>query len=260
MHKQKQKQTSQKVWLITGASSGIGKAFVELLINKVKVDPSDIICVGRSSLKLGQLRSISNCGKKLRLLPLDISNYDSNFYHIKKTLNGDRIKYLVCCAGVCHPPQSFRERDFNSVIYETQTNVMGTLSIVHSALKLWSDQNEGYISIVSSPIGRVPVANYATYAATKSALISFSECLAEELKTNTNINVGCFLPTLTATEMTKDNMKPSRFIYPIEASYVASQMFNMIESRHRGVKSIGIQAAIATSMQRVTPFINKLFV
>lgn len=251
---------STKVWLVTGASSGIGRSFVELLIRKVGVDPIDIICVGRSSLKLEQLRSISNDCGRLRLLPLDLSNYDSNYYHLKKTLNGDKLKYVVSCAGICGKPAPFRERDFSSVIYETQTNIAGTLSIVHSALKLWNDEENGHIIIVSSPIGRVPIPNYAVYASTKASLISFSECLSEELRENTDICVSCVLPTLTSTPMLESTEKPSRFIYPIEASYVASQMFNLIESKHYGIKSIGLQAAAATAMQRVTPFINKLFI
>lgn len=244
------------VWLVTGASSGIGKAFVELLINKAKVDPGDIVGVGRNSDKLEQLRSFSRDGSKLRLLPLDISNYESNYYHLKKTLDGQKLRYLVNCAGLCHKPQKFRERDFSSVVYEAQTNIMGTLSITHSALKLWNEENEGHILNVSSPIGRVPIPKYATYAATKAAIISFSECLREELEPT--LRVSCVLPTLTSTEMSEQS-SPSRFIYPLEASYVASQMLSLIESGHSGIKSIGLQAEVATALQRVTPFINKLF-
>lgn len=245
------------VWVITGASSGIGKAFVEYILTELKIDPGSVLCIGRSSCKLEQLRSVG--GKDLRLLPMDISNYDSNYYHLKKTLAGDKISNLINCAGLCHKPTSFRERDFESIVYETQTNLLGTLSLVHGALKLWNKEEKGHIMCVSSPIGKVPIPSYATYSASKAALISFSECLREELEQTTKINVSCILPTLTTTEMTKEGMKPSRFIYPLEATYVAKQMANLVLNSHSGVKSIGLQAEVAVAVQRVSPFINKLF-
>ena len=245
------------MWVITGASSGIGKAFVEHIITELKVDPSQILCIGRSSCKLEQLRCVG--GESLRLLPMDLSNYHSNYYHLKKTLDGDRITNLINCAGVCYKPTSFRERDFESILYETHTNLTGTMSLVHGALKLWNKEEKGHIMCVSSPIGKVPIPNYATYSATKAALISFCECLREELKQTTKINVSCVLPTLTTTEMTKEGLKPSRFIYALEATYVAKQMANLVLGAHSGVKSIGLQAEVAVVVQRVSPFINKLF-
>lgn len=269
MEKKGMSNKLEEVWVVTGASSGIGRVVVEKLVKNYGVWPSNIVCVGRSEDKLRRLRELEGGGGamkgRLRLLPLDISNYDSNYYHLKKTLAGDKIKYLIANAGVCYRPQRFRERDFGSVVYEVNTNVLGTMSFVHGALKLWNSSNCGHISIISSPIGRVPVPKYGVYGATKAALINFAESLRDELreddggsKSNNRIAVSCLLPSLTNTEMVAGREKPSKYMYEIDADYVGGEIIRTVLSNSSGVRAIGLQAAAAMLAQRISPAINRV--
>lgn len=245
--------------IISGASSGIGKSIAELLLkgnNLLGID--EIIAIGRNSTKLDELNN-SRTSIRLKKLPLDLTNYHSNKIHLLnelKSRNSKKIaevKYLICSAGVCNCVGNFDGLDFEKVVYEIHANFMGTLSLIHSLIHEF-DKTGGHIVIISSPIGSIPTKNMAVYGSTKAALINFSEALKEEL-VDKKINVSCILPTLVNTDMAVHS--PSPLIWPLEADYVATQIIQAIEKGHSGIKTIGIQALAATTIQKFSPFLNK---
>ncbi|KAI8903106.1 carbonyl reductase family member 4 [Gorgonomyces haynaldii] len=169
-----------KIALVTGASSGIGRAIAQHLSRDYQV--------------YGLSRSLHN-------LP--------NVHQIQQDVRDDfklkldQLDVLVNCAGVNYDQLLARTKD-DEILQMLQTNLLGTIQVSRQAARIMMKQRSGVIVNISSVVGNsVHRPGQSIYAATKAGVVGFTKSLAKELA-GRNVRVNCLLPGFIDTKMTQD--------------------------------------------------------
>jgi uncharacterized protein len=182
--------------LVTGASAGIGQTFARLLAR----DGYDLVLVARDSARLDALAKEldGHYGVDSEVLPADLTDREQ-LRRVEARLRAEpAIDLLINNAGFGTYGR-FHELDVDIEEREIQLNVVALMRLAHAALDVMVPRGRGSILNVSSVAGFQPVPGDATYAATKSFVLSFSEALHEELR-GTGVTVTVLAPGFTRTE------------------------------------------------------------
>jgi len=187
--------------IITGASSGVGfEAVLELILS----DQHKVIALARSEDKLGRLAEIAqglNPDCELYPIAFDIvhDDYAGLLQFIASRLD-NRVDILVNNAGqlINKPFPELEESDFVEML---QNNFIGHVRMTQSMLGLMP-ANAHILNIGSMGAyqGSSKFAGLSAYSASKAALHTLTECLAQEL-TDRQIKVNCLALGSAQTEM-----------------------------------------------------------
>ncbi len=163
-----------KVILITGASSGIGKETAKLFQAK----NWKVAATMRSPEKSEDLQKIAD----LECFRLDVTDVDS----IRTAIDGaiekfGRIDAIVNNAGY-GLVGAFEAATPEQIEKQFQTNVFGLMNVCREILPYFREQKRGIIVNVASVGGRITFPFYSLYHATKWAVEGFSESLQYELE------------------------------------------------------------------------------
>jgi len=93
----------------------------------------------------------------------------------------------------------FLDQDLERIHHVIDTNVMGTINLIHRVAGEMRDRGEGKILITGSIAGLMPGTFQAIYNGTKAFLDSFSYALRAELE-DSGVTVTCLMPGATETE------------------------------------------------------------
>jgi short-subunit dehydrogenase len=116
------------------------------------------------------------------------------------TAVGDRpVDALLANAGRALG-DAFLDQDLDEALRVVNTNVIGTVLLVHRLGRKMRARGQGRILITSSIAAFAPAPFMALYNASKAFLHSFSFALRDELK-GSGVSVTCLLPGLTATDI-----------------------------------------------------------
>lgn len=176
--------------LITGASSGIGKA-TALLFSE---NGWNVIATMRNPAEAKYFEGIQN----IFTVPLDVESSQSSSDAIEKGVEKfGQIDLLVNNAGYAQYGvfESFSE---DKIIRQFEVNVFGTMRVTKSILPVFRKQGRGMIINVTSGSGRFAVPLMSLYNASKFALEGFSESVSYELASQ-NISVKIIEPGSTAS-------------------------------------------------------------
>lgn len=178
--------------LITGSTSGIGKAIARELANK----GYNIILHGRNQEELdsSSLSLTKSYGIKCLPLNLDLAQQNSS-QRILQEIKSLNITILVNNAGF-GVPGSFDKTLLDDEIKMAQVHVIFPMQITKHFAKAFKDKREGHILNVSSLYSFFPVPRQSIYGATKAFQHSFSLALYKELK-EFNVHVSSLCPGLT---------------------------------------------------------------
>jgi short-subunit dehydrogenase len=113
-------------------------------------------------------------------------------------INGRPVDALLANAGR-GLGKAFLDQNFDAVRCVIDTNVTGTVYLIHEIGRDMRVRGQGRILITGSIAGYIPGSYQAVYNGTKAFLDSFSYSLREELK-DTDITVTCLMPGPTETE------------------------------------------------------------
>lgn len=178
-----------KIAIVTGASSGLGSAISETLIE----NGAQVYGLGRNVNKLYALEK--KLGDQFIPIPLDISNSDLVNKWIGTTFSKNHTPcILVNNAGV----GSFGKIDempSEEWLAMINTNLNGMYYITSQVVKLMKQNKEegAHIINIGSILGSTGRAESAAYCATKFGVQGFSDALFKELR-SFNIKVSCFNP------------------------------------------------------------------
>ncbi len=184
-----------RVAIITGGSSGIGKA---IAINLAK-QGSFIVLVGRDKAKLKSvLDEVKKYSPESIAAPCDVKDKDKITALIRVVNEKyNAIDILINSAGFgVHG--SFIEGNLNDLKEQMEVNFFGTVNFCKEVADIMVKQHSGHIVNISSIAGRIGFPNLSGYCASKFAVYGFSEVLYHELKPH-NINVSVVLPIATKT-------------------------------------------------------------
>jgi NAD(P)-dependent dehydrogenase (short-subunit alcohol dehydrogenase family) len=169
----------QGVALITGGSSGIGKAVAERLLQQ---QAAVTIC-GRSLERLQQtVDTLYFPGARLHAVQADVTIQDQITNAVQQTVERfGRLDALIHCAGVGFLG-SLIETSEETIDRLLSTNVKGALLSAKAVWPVMSTQKEGYIMNLCGILGMKTIPNASLYCASKHALAGLSNSLAQEGK------------------------------------------------------------------------------
>ncbi|HMA55442.1 MAG TPA: SDR family oxidoreductase [Pseudolabrys sp.] len=187
----------EKIALVTGGASGIGKATVmEFALSGATVICADVNVAKGEELK----KEAAGTNLKVDFVTIDMSNSDSIRAAAAEVLKKyPRIDILVNGAGWGDiQPYIQNSPDFiNRVI---AINLAGPAHLTQALLPPMIAANGGKIINIASDAGRVGSSGETVYAGAKGGLIAFTKSLAREVA-RYSINVNCVCPGPTDTPM-----------------------------------------------------------
>ena len=244
--------------VITGGSSGIGKACAVLLVKA----GAHVCILGRNRDKLeSAVREIKNTADPSCVVisrPVDVSDRTSLFNsagEIVESLGG--IDLLINSAGITHPGYLHAIPDgvWDSMI---AVDYMGTVNSVRAFLPFFIERKQGHIVNISSTLGYMGVFGYAAYGAAKFAVTGFSECIRQDLLPY-NVGVSVVYPPDTDTPQWHEENK----IKPPETAALAGTIKVMKAEKVASIILAGVEKKkfriIPGAMNRFVYFINRHF-
>ena len=184
----------KKVAVITGASSGMGREFANL-IDRELTCIDEIWLIARRRDRLEEVRD--EIHKPSLIICSDVSE-DSFADYYRKMLKQERagIKLLINCAGY-GIIGSVAETGYDVSVGMVKTNCEGLTTVTQLSLPYMMEKSR--IINLASSAAFLPQPDFAIYAASKSYVLSFSRALNVELRER-NIFVTAVCPGPVATE------------------------------------------------------------
>lgn len=219
--------------LITGASSGIGRAATERLCR----DGINCVLVSNEKEDLKITAEIMNRKYSVRTIPCCCDLSEQGFLDVIKTaITGVPIGILVNCAsfGVLGPLHCQELAVYQKMV---KVNVLAYLTLTYEILSGMRSRNQGVIIIVSSVNAYSPVGFSSVYTASKAFELYFGEALWQELRLQkSNIRVLTICPGATRTRFqTKAHTRTVDWAWEPE---------RVIEA---GLKRLGKKSSVAIS-------------
>jgi len=182
--------------LITGASSGIGKATAERLTE------AGYKVYGTSR------RGVQSAQLPFEMLALNV-NVDASVAQAVDTVlkREGRIDVLVNNAGFGVAPAGAEESTIEQAREIFETNFFGLVRMTRAVLPQMRRQGSGRIINIGSVLGLLPMPYGALYSATKHAVEGYSESLDHELRTR-GIRVSVIEPAFTRTAFDANVVEP----------------------------------------------------
>ncbi|WP_418124056.1 SDR family NAD(P)-dependent oxidoreductase [Chryseobacterium sp. PTM-20240506] len=182
--------TKESFAVVTGASQGLGKAFVEHLAKK-KINVILISLPGQNVASLSE-KIAKTYDVKTHYYEIDLSLNENVMYITEKLNMSFNIYILINNAGL-GGTRKFVDATPDYINTILQVNVMATSLMTHQLLPNLLKQPKAYILNVSSMAAFSPIGFKTVYPASKTFIHSFSRGLHEELK-DTNVFVSVVNP------------------------------------------------------------------
>lgn len=178
-----------KVVLVTGGASGIGRALSEALASEgAQVLLSDIDDAGAQALA----DRLTQAGHSAWATRLDVTDAEAFKAWVSQAVEAHgRIDFLFNNAGIAILGEAFEQslEDWNAVL---DVNVRGVVHGVFAAYPRMVEQGHGHIVNVSSAAGLAPSPHFTAYAASKHAVVGLSTSLrAEASALGVKVSVAC---------------------------------------------------------------------
>ncbi len=202
MNKTHQKILKDKIILITGAGSGIGKAIAIGLAEQ----GATIVLVGKTLDKLNTVYDIieSSGYPQAAIAPLNLETAtEKEYQHLSHVIGSEfeRLDGLIHNAGwlgELSPIEHQTSENWNKVM---QINLTSNFLMTKALLPLVKCADHGSIVFTSSGVGRQGKAYWGPYGVSKFAIEGLMQTLADEVETNTEIKVNSLNPGATLTKM-----------------------------------------------------------
>lgn len=179
--------------IVTGASTGIGYELAK--------------CCARNGFDLlvaADEPEIYKAADEFRALSVEVWPLQVDLATIEgvdtlyEATQGRPVDALLANAG--HGlGRAFLDQDFDDIRHVLDTNVTGTIYLVHRVGKDMRNRGNGRILLTGSIAGFIPGSFMAVYSGTKAFIDSFSFALRNELK-DSGVSVTCLMPGPTQTE------------------------------------------------------------
>jgi short-subunit dehydrogenase len=191
-----------KVIVVTGAGSGIGRSLVLCLISRgAKVAGVDL---NSASLEETAMLTTASQG--------DFAKYTANIADraaveaLPELIQSDLgpVDGIVNNAGIIQPFVRLNDLDYPTIERVINVNLLGTLFVTKAFLPHLLQRPEAHIANISSMGGFVPVPGQTIYGAAKAAVKLMTEGLASELL-HTKVGVSVVFPGAVATNITANS-------------------------------------------------------
>ncbi|NVD44738.1 SDR family NAD(P)-dependent oxidoreductase [Qipengyuania atrilutea] len=226
--------------VVTGASSGIGLELAKLAAK----DGCALLLVADRDLTEAENAAKQHGASDVETLKVDLGTKDG-VETLAKKIGNRPVDALIANAG--HGlGDAFLTQEWDDIAHVIDTNVKGTVSLIHKLGAEMVLRNEGRILVTGSIAGDMPGSYQLVYNSTKAFVNDFCVGLANELK-NTEVVVSCLMPGVTDTQFfERADMEDTQ----------AGQMKNKADPAK--VARDGYDALLRGETQEVSGFMNKV--
>jgi short-subunit dehydrogenase len=189
-------EPSKKFAVVTGASTGIGLELAKCCAQ----DGANLLIVADEAKIEDAAEQIRRFGGEVQTVQADLATI-VGVDALLAAIGGRSVDLLLANAGR-GLGEAFLDQDFDDLKRVIDTNVMGTVYLLHKIANRMRRRGSGKILITGSIAGFIPGTFQAIYNATKAFLDSFSIALRAELK-DSGVSVTCLMPGATETEFFK---------------------------------------------------------
>jgi len=228
---------SNRVAIVTGASSGIGSGLARMLARR----GARVVLVARRRERLEALAAeITASGGTALALPCDVeqrAEVEAATAAVVERFG--RIDLLVNNAGY-NRHVLFKDHDVADIERMMRVNYSSVVYWIKAALPAMRAQGSGWIVNLSSVAGKLGQPDEAAYAATKFAVAGLSESLTYELDP-LGIHVLCVYPALVRTEMFGEEAL-ARMPARVKANFIEVDQFcsSVLEALARGAYEVTV--------------------
>ena len=256
------KRFVNKVVIITGASSGIGK---DSAIRFAK-EGAKVVLVSRSKEKLdnvaNEIKEFKN--NEVLVLPTDVSKLEQVQNKVKEVISRfGQIDILFNNAGSSEVGL-VSDKDFTDDVKKLfSVDFLGTVNFSKEVLPIMKSQGSGHIMNMSSVVGRKAFPHFGAYSSIMHAITGFNAALRQELR-DSGITVSIIHPALTQTPLLEhvnpENMPPPfRRFTPIPVSQVSKAVLDGIYKKRQRIV-VPFQPSLMLFADALSPSIGDLIV
>lgn len=201
-----------KTVLVTGASSGIGRAIATACSRM----GAAIVATGRNTQKLAITKEALE-GEENLIITADLTKAED----IKNlTIQIPKLDGIVHCAGIGHrmPTKLLTTDEVERVM---NTNFISAVSLQTELMNAKKLNRASSIVFIASVAPKMPAFGNAIYTASKAAIIGYAKCLALELAPR-YIRVNCICPAMVWTDLImqegvgKEELEQAQQKYPLK--------------------------------------------
>jgi short-subunit dehydrogenase len=187
--------TSRQFAIVTGASTGIGRELAKCCARA----GFDLLIAADEAETESAATEVRGLGAAVETVQTDLSTTEGVDQLLQAAARiGRPVDALLANAGR-GLGRGFLDQDFRRAKLVIDTNITGTVYLIHRIGNQMRQRNAGRILITGSIAGFIPGSFQAVYNGTKAFLDSFSFALREELR-DTGISVTCLMPGATETQ------------------------------------------------------------
>lgn len=233
-----------RIVLLTGGSSGIGKAAAKILSD------DGMIVYSASRSASGDATDGRNGGKIIPVA-MDVNDETAIDAVIKRIISEQgRIDALVSNAGN-GIGGAIEETTAEEARYQFETTFFGSMNMVRACLPVMRKEGYGKIILIGSVASFIPIPFQAYYSAAKSALLTITRALSLELK-GTGVSCGCILPGDIKTGFTANRKMTAQSENPESHYYgtVHRSIAKMEHDEQHGMPPEAIGIAIRNQLRK----------
>jgi len=249
---------NEKVVLVTGASSGIGRSLAYSFARR----GARLVLVARREDRLEAVRrEIEPYTSDVLVLPADITDEKQLREVVQRTVDAfGRIDVLVNDAGISQAGQ-LQDLDPERIERLLRLNLWSVIRLTQLVLPYMLQQSSGYIMNIGSGGGRVAMPLFAPYVATKYGVSGFTDALRREIA-GTGIHLTLVQPCFTSTDMLNTQVLGllERYGYRVDHPDVVAEraIIGLVRGENEVVLG-GIQAKAGVLAERHAPVLLRLY-
>lgn len=218
----------RKKMIITGASSGIGRA---MAIEFAKRGYN----LGLTARRTDRLQDLVNelkpqCppDQQFAFVSLDVNSIAAVGETVRELIDSlGGLDVMVVNAGINQLTKVGRG-ELAEELQIVQTNLLGAMATVHAAVEYFRPLKQGHVVGISSLASLTPIPKQAAYCATKAGFSMYLDSAAVELRKQ-NIHFTKIMPGFVKTDIV-DNME--QFPFLVSAEQAAQEIADHVEKRH----------------------------
>jgi short-subunit dehydrogenase len=228
-----QKLSFKNRWvLITGASSGLGRAIALRMVEK---EEANLIITARQLGRLQELKTTINerYNRPVEVISADLSTREDVERLIEQSTDIGDIYAVINNAGITWYGKTSQDHltTYQKIM---AVNFHALLDLSLYFLSYFADQGRGALLNITSAGGLLPLPYQSVYSASKHAAQAFTEALIQENR-NPDIVISSFAPGGIATEMLAKSGIDKKFsknsIFNMKADRVARKAVNSLKKR-----------------------------
>jgi short-subunit dehydrogenase len=235
--------------LITGGASGIGRIMGRMALQR---GAKKVVVWDINEDNIAATESELNSYGKVKGYKVDVANTEmvKQMFALTTKECGD-VDILINSAGIITGNKTFAEQSQLDIDRTMAINATAPMTVALQALPPMLERNVGHICNIASAAGFIANPRMSTYAASKWAVIGWSDSLRVELQeSKSNVHVTTIAPYYISTGMF-DGVR-SRIIPILKPEWVARKILNAIE-KNKKISSWPLGYHLIRTLQALLP-------